>query len=70
MKYNKKLIRIGTKIEKEHTKNPRVARKIALDHFKEFGNAYYPALIKMEKKLKHARHERKERKFKKYKFKR
>lgn len=36
----------------EHTKNPRYAKKIALDHFKEYGNAYYPALIRMEKKLK------------------
>lgn len=51
-RYNPKLIRIGTKIEREHTKSNKKARKIALDHFKEFGNAYYPALIKMEKRLK------------------
>lgn len=35
----------------EHTKNRAVARKIACDHYKEFGARYYPALIKMEAKL-------------------
>jgi len=39
------------KIEMEHTKSPRVARKIAADHIKEHGRLYYPALIKMEKNL-------------------
>ena len=38
-------------IEMEHTKNPAIARKIACDHVKEYGNKYYPALIKMEKRL-------------------
>lgn len=35
----------------EHTQNRAIAHKIALDHFKEFGNNYYPALIKMEHQL-------------------
>ena len=38
-------------IELEHTKDRKVARKIACDHVKELGQRYYPALIKMEKKL-------------------
>jgi len=38
-------------IELEHTSSRKKARKIACDHYKEFGNAYYPALIKMESKL-------------------
>lgn len=38
-------------IELEHTKSRKVARKIAGDHLKEFGCAYYPALINMEKRL-------------------
>jgi hypothetical protein len=51
MIYSKKWVAIGTKIEMEHTQNRAIAHKIALDHFKEFGNAYYPALIKMEHQL-------------------
>ena len=39
-------------LELEHTKNLKVARKIAQDHVNEFGCAYYPNLIKMEKRLK------------------
>ena len=38
-------------IEMEHTKNPKIAAKIACDHYKEFGAKYYPALIKMERRL-------------------
>ena len=40
------------KVELEHTKDWKVARKIACDHYKEFGSAYYPALKKMEQSLK------------------
>jgi hypothetical protein len=39
-------------IELEHTKNRKVAKKIAQDHVNELGCGYYPSLIKMEKKLK------------------
>lgn len=39
------------KIEMEHTKSKKRAEKIVKDHLNEFGCKYYPALIKMEKKL-------------------
>ena len=39
-------------LEMEHTKNPNVAKKIVQDHIREFGCKYYPALIKLESKLK------------------
>lgn len=45
-----KQIAIGTKIEMEHTSNPAVARKIAIDHLREFPD-YYSHLIPMERKL-------------------
>lgn len=44
--------KVGTKIEMEHTKSKRKARVIAGAHLKEFGDAYYKALIPMEAKLK------------------
>lgn len=44
-------MKVGTKIELEHTKSKKVASKIAKDHLKEFGPRYYVELIKMEKKL-------------------
>lgn len=44
-------IRVGTKIEMEHTNSKKVARKIAMDHLHEFGNRYYVELQKMEKRL-------------------
>ena len=46
-----KELAIGKKIEMEHTKNPKVAEKIARDHLKEFGCYYSKGLIPMEKKL-------------------
>jgi hypothetical protein len=53
MKYNRKQLRIGQKIEMEHTRNPKIALKIAKDHLREFKNAkYYTALVKMERQLK------------------
>lgn len=39
-------------IEKEHTSSEREAKKIVQDHIREHGCAYYPELIKLEKKLK------------------
>ena len=39
----------GTKVEKEHTSNSRIAREIALDHIDELPD-YYDKLEKMEKK--------------------
>lgn len=50
-KAEQRQIKIGTKIEMEHTNNKLVAREIAMDHVAEFSN-YYTALRKMENKLK------------------
>jgi len=38
---------MGVKVEMEHTNDPKLARKIALDHLAEFSN-YYTRLKKME----------------------
>ena len=46
-----KLKKAWIDIELEHTKDRNIARKIACDHYREFGKRYYPALIKMEKRL-------------------
>ena len=52
MIHNKKwAIKVGTKIEMEHTKSKKFAAKIAGDHIRELGPKYYSELIKMEKKL-------------------
>jgi len=39
---------LGSKIEREHTDDPELAKKIALDHLAEIPD-YYTRLIKMEK---------------------
>ena len=52
-KINQKQLKMGIKVEMEHTSSPKVAKKIAMDHLKEFaGKPYYTELKKMEKKLK------------------
>lgn len=52
MKCNlKKQIKLGMKIEAEHTPDIALRRKIALDHIREYP-CYYEALKKMEAKLK------------------
>jgi len=51
-KFNPKELKIGTKIEMEHTKSKTRAEKIAKDHLREFPNYYTKGLIPMEKKLK------------------
>jgi predicted DNA-binding transcriptional regulator YafY len=43
-------LRMGIKVEYEHTKDPELARKIALDHLAEFP-FYYSALADMERRL-------------------
>jgi len=43
---------IWIELEKEHTKDREIAKKIVNDHLREFGCDYYPALIRMEKGLK------------------
>lgn len=40
------------KLEKEHTTSDKIVKKIVGDHLREFGCGYYPALIKMERRLK------------------
>lgn len=50
---NKTQLRMGTRVEFEHTKSRKRARKIAMDHLKEFpGFPYYTELKKMENKAK------------------
>ena len=44
-------VRMGIKVEMEHTKNPKIAEKIARDHLKEFPD-YYVRLAKMEREAK------------------
>ena len=51
IKYNPTQLRMGIKIEHEHSKSRRFAMKIAKDHLREFPN-YYTYLVKMENKLK------------------
>ena len=41
---------MGIEVEMEHTENPELAKKIALDHLSEF-SGYYTALKEMEDKL-------------------
>lgn len=45
-----KEIKMGIEVEREHTTDNNIARKIAMDHIFEFPN-YYQELKKMEKKL-------------------
>lgn len=53
IKFNPVQLRMGTKVEMEHTTSKRKAKKIAMDHLREFpGGKYYTELAKMEKKLK------------------
>jgi predicted ATP-dependent Lon-type protease len=50
--YNKEQMKMGIKIEMEHTRNKKVAKRIVKHHLDEFPDNYYTELIKMEKKLK------------------
>lgn len=46
-------LRMGIEVEKEHTNDIEIAKKIALDHLSEEGmEKYYTNLINMEKRLK------------------
>jgi len=49
--YDPKEMKMGLKIEMEHTTDPKIAEKITKDHLAEFPN-YYTALTKMEDGLK------------------
>lgn len=46
-----KELAMGIQVEMEHTSDPEIAKKIALDHLAEF-SGYYTALKAMEDKLK------------------
>lgn len=50
-KVNKTQLRMGVRVEMEHTKDSRLAKEIAKDHLTEYPN-YYTELQKMEKKMK------------------
>lgn len=47
-KYNKKQLKMGKKVEMEHTNNPNISEEIASDHLEEIPD-YYTRLNKMEK---------------------
>ena len=49
---NKNELKIGTKIEMEHTNLKKVAEKIARQHLCEFPKYYTKGLIPMERRLK------------------
>ena len=46
-----KIKKAWVEIEKEHTTSNKKAEQIVKEHIKEHGCNYYPALIKMEKKV-------------------
>jgi len=48
IKHDPKQLEMGIKVEMEHTTNPIISRKIALDHLEEIPD-YYTRLDKMEK---------------------
>lgn len=50
-KFDKRELKIGSKIELEHTNSKKVATKIAKQHICEFPNYYSKGLVPMEKKL-------------------
>lgn len=49
--FDKKSLKSGIKIEKEHSDNPKIQKAIAKDHLSEYPN-YYNKLPKMEKECK------------------
>ena len=52
---DKKQLRMGTKVEQEHTKHKEIAQKIAMDHLTEIED-YYSRLAKMEQSAPHTEH--------------
>lgn len=48
--FDERVLHRGAKIEFEHTRDPEVAERIAMDHLVE-GKNYYELLEEMEKKL-------------------
>lgn len=55
--YSKKLLKVGAKVEKEHSPNKKVQRIITKHHADEMGSskkglAYYKGLKKLERSIK------------------
>jgi hypothetical protein len=50
--FNRKELKLGIQIEKEHTANRNIAKEIAKDHLTEFPKYYSKGLIPLEKRLK------------------
>lgn len=50
-KFNPKELKLGIKVEYEHSNSKRVATRIAKQHLCEFPHYYSKGLIPMEKKL-------------------
>lgn len=47
-----KQLKMGIKVEMEHTTDPLISKEIALDHLAEHNNSdYYTRLAKMEKEM-------------------
>jgi hypothetical protein len=49
--FDKRQIKMGMKIEREHTSDKSAQKEISKDHQVEFGNIYYPNLKKLESRL-------------------
>ena len=49
--FDPRQLKAGIKVEMEHTRDPRIARLIALDHLAEIPD-YYTRLAKMERDAK------------------
>lgn len=51
MKIDTSKMKEWRKMEAEHTKDPKKQERIVIQHIKEHGFGYYPALKRMENKL-------------------
>jgi hypothetical protein len=51
VKFDKKELKLGIKIEMEHTDDPEIAKSIAKDHLSECKD-YYTRLLKLERACK------------------
>jgi hypothetical protein len=54
-RFNQRDLERGTQVELEHTRDRRIARRIAADHLAEFGGEYYRELARLEKRLERKR---------------
>ena len=51
VKISKAQMAAWTKMESEHSPNPMKQRRIVMEHVKQHGIGYYPALQRMERNL-------------------